>query len=575
MLIRSSGKGFASVLIMAQLTLPRLEMSKRKPVAHRNSATWHDIICLALLALAVALLFRTSPTAGDFWWSDAPRHAMDGVFYHDLAHDLPITHLKRWAMDYYLRYPAIVVLFYPPVFALVEAIFYTIFGVSHVTAQLTVSFFFLFAACGAYFLTRQWVGKVAAFATALLFIGTPCMALWGRQVMLEIPTFASLIWSSYFFFRYLDSRRAHHLYLTIALVLVALYTKQTVVFIVAAYLLTLYLVDGNGLFRRREFWWAAGSFAVGVIPLAVVTLLWGRLNLQTVAGGGWVEYSRLSLSGWLYVARQWPHQVGWPVVILGIAYCAGAIIWKKWRLSSPILFFLTVWLLTGYIFFTLIALKLQRHTLFLTFTIVCFAVLAIIRILPASVASCGAVIFAAFVFSHTLLVEHVPSVSGYRTAAQYICSIAPPDSVILFSGLRDGSFIFNVKSTPQCKNTTIIRADKLLLSVPEDRRLFGVTELGVSEAGFRDMLRRYDVRFVVLEPNFWNDLRSMRMLVSVLHESQFKLLRTIPVSGDHEPTESHLEIYQNLGPAATGENVLRVELPAFGITVEGKVGETK
>jgi len=555
--------------------LPRSEMAGREPAATRSSLTWQDIVCLALLALAVALLFRTSPTAGDFWWSDAPRHAMDGVFYHDLAHDLPFANLKRWAMDYYLHYPAIVVLFYPPVFALVEAIFYAIFGVSHVTAQLTVSFFFLITAYGAYFLTRQWVGKVAAFATALLFIGTPGMALWGRQVMLEIPTYASLIWSCYFFFRYLDSRRPRHLYLTIALVLGAIYTKQTVVFTVAAYFVTFYLVDRNSLFRRREFWWAAGFFVVGAIPLAVVTLLWGRLNLQTVAGGGWVQYSRLSLSGWLYVARQWPYQVGWPVLILAMAYCAGAIVWRKWRLSSPILFFLTAWLLTGYVFFSLIALKLQRHTLFLMFTIVFFAVLAIMRALPATVAPYGVVILAAFVFSHTLLVEHVPWVSGYRTAAQYVCSIAPPDSVIVFSGLRDGSFIFNVKSTPQCKNATIIRADKLLLSVPEDRRLFGVTELGVSESDFKDMLRRYDVRFVVLEPNFWNDLRSMQMLVRVLHESQFKLLRTIPVGGDHEPTESHLEIYQNLGPAATGDNVLRVELPAFGITVEGKVGESK
>jgi hypothetical protein len=560
---------------MPELTLSRSEMAKRDSSGAHSSAPWQDIVWLALLALAVALLFHTTPTAGDFWWSDAPRHAMDGVFYHDLAHDVPITHPKQWAMDYYLHYPAIVVLFYPPVFALVEAIFFTLCGISHITAQLTVSFFFLAAAYGAYFLTRQWVGEAAAFATALLFIGTPSMALWGRQVMLEIPTFASLIWSCYFFSRYLNTRRPRHLYLTIALLVVAIYTKQTVVFTLAAYLLTLYFVDRNGLFRRREFWWAAGVFAVGVTPLAVVTLLWGRLNLQTVAGGGWVQYSRLSLSGWLYVARQWPYQVGWPVLALAIIYCAGAMVWRKWRLSSPVLFFLMVWLLTGYTFFTLIALKLQRHTIFLIFTLVFFAVLTIMRALPATVAPYAAVILAVVVFSHTLLVEHVPWVSGYRAAAQYVCSIAPPDSVILFSGLRDGSFIFNVKSTPQCKNATIIRADKLLLRVPEDRRLFGVTELGVSESDFKDMLRRYEVRFVVLEPNFWNDLRSMQMLVSVLHGNQFKLLTTIPVAGDHEPTESHLEVYQNLGPVATGQNVLRVELPAYGLTVEGKVGESK
>ena len=72
---------------------------------------WQDAISLGLLTVAVFLLFYTSPRAGDFWWSDAPRHAMDGVFYRDLARNLPISHIKQWATDYYLQYPAVTVVF--------------------------------------------------------------------------------------------------------------------------------------------------------------------------------------------------------------------------------------------------------------------------------------------------------------------------------------------------------------------------------------------------------------------------------------------------------------------------------
>jgi 4-amino-4-deoxy-L-arabinose transferase-like glycosyltransferase len=500
---------------------------------------------------------------------------MDGVFYHDLARAFPVSHLKQWAMDFYLQYPAIVVLFYPPLFAVVEAIFFTLFGVSHSTAQLVVSVFMLFAAYGMYFLSRRWLGRSAAFSTALLFVGTPIVALWGRQVMLEIPTFAFLIWSCYFFFRYLDTHKPLYLYSVLGFVLAALYTKQTVLFVPAAYLLTLYFVFGRALFRLKEFWRGAGLFIVGITPLAIVTLLWGRLNVQTVAGGNWVEYSRLSLNGWLYVARQWPYQVTWVVLVLAMVYCVGAILWKSWRLPAPALFLLVAWLLAGYIFFTLVALKLQRHTIFLIFSLVVFAVLAIARALPARIAPYCSVLLAAGMFAHTLWAEHVPHVAGYRAAVGYLCSVAPPDSVVLFSGSRDGSFIFNVKSTPGCKNLTVIRADKLLLKVPEDRRLFGVTELGVSETNFRDMLRRYSIRYVVAEPNFWNDLQSMQMLVRILHEDPFKLLATVPVTGDHDPTEQQLDIYQNLGPISREENVLRVDLPAYGITVEGKVGKQK
>jgi Dolichyl-phosphate-mannose-protein mannosyltransferase len=540
-----------------------------------SNSKWGDIACLLILAGAVFLLFKTSPTQGDFWWSDAPRHAMDGVFYYDMARSLPVTHLRQWATDYYLHYPAVTVLFYPPLFAVVEAVFFSLFGVSPAVAQITVSAFLLAAAYGAYFLTRRWVGRVAAFSVALLFVGSPAIGLWGRQVMLEIPTFAFLIWTSYFFFRYLDSEKPRDLYLVTGLVLATIYTKQTVIFIVPVYLLTLYAVYRQAIFRRKEFWWSAAAFVAGVIPLAAVTWKWGRLNIKTVAGGDWVEYSRLSLAGWLYVARQWSYQVTWIVLALAIVYCAGAILWKRWRLPSPVLFLLTAWLLSGYIFFTLIALKLQRHTIFLIFPLVFFAVLAVVRGLPARIAAYGAVVLAFGVYAHTLLVEHVPYVSGYRAAAQYVCSVAPPDSVVLFSGLRDGSFIFNVKSTPECKNLTVIRADKLLLRVPEDRRLFGVEELGVSEGQFKDMLARYGVRYIVLEPNFWTDLQSMRMLVGILHQDQFKLLTTIPVVSNREHDESQLEVYQNLGPVSEGKNLMRIDLPAYGITVQGKVGRGK
>ena len=304
--------------------------------------------------------------------------------------------------------------------------------------------------------------------------------------MLEIPTFAFLLWSSYCFFRYLESRKPRDLYLTVILVLAAAYTKQPAVFILPSYLLTLFVVHKKALFRRTEFWWSAALFVVGIIPLGVYTWLWGRANMQQAVGGGWVKHSRVSATTWAYVAAyEWPRQVGWAVLTLAVAYCIGCLLRKQWRLFNPGLFFLVAWLVTGYAFFTLIAVSSQRYTIFLIFPLVVFAILAIIRIIPPRIAPYAAVAFAVFSFAHTLITNHVPYVSGYRAAAQYVCSIAPPDSVVMFSGMRDGSFIFNVKSMPECKNVTVIRADKLLLRVAIDRRLFGVQEFGVTDVKFR------------------------------------------------------------------------------------------
>jgi len=539
------------------------------------NSKWQDIACLGLLAVAVFLLFKTSPTGGDFWWSDAPRHAMDGVFYHDLARALPITHMKQWAMDYYLQYPALAILFFPPLFPLVEAVFFSLFGVSAATAQLTVSAFLLGAAWGTYLLLRRWLDRAAAFSAALLFIGTPSIALWGRQVMLEIPAFAFLIWSAYFFFRYLDHLKSRDLYLAVAFVVAGMYTKQPVAFIVPAYLLTLYFVFRRALIRRADFWRATVLLTIGVIPLAIFTWLWGHYNVQQSIGGDWVEYSRTSISGWLYVARQWPSEVGWPVVALAIVYGVGAFLWPGWRLPKPALFFFVAWILAGYLFCTLIAIKSPRYTIFLIFPLVVFAVLAIARAVPAKIAPYVAVAFSAGIFIHMLITDHVPYVSGYRAAAQYVCSVAPPDSVVLFSGLRDGSFIFNVRTNPECKNLSTIRSDKLLLRVMMMRSMFGVKELGVTQDQFRDMLGRYGVRYVVIEPDFWSDLQSMQMLLSLLHQDQFRLMTKIPIVSNRERLKSQLEIYENLGPISQEKNLLRVELPVSGLTVEGKVGNKK
>ena len=546
-----------------------------EPDSDRINSTWQDVVFLLLLTFAVFLLFRTSPRAGDFWWSDAPRHAMDGAFYRDMARSLPVTHLEQWATDYYLQYPAVTVLFYPPLFAFVEAMFFSLFGVSHTVAQLTVSVFFLATAYGTYLLTRQWISRVSAFSCALLFIGTPGMALWGRQVMLEIPAIAFLMWSACFFFRYLDSERPRDLYLVAAFVVAGAYTKQTIIFIVPVYLLTLCYVYGKGIFRRPAVWWSALLLGVGMLPLVAFTWLWGRINVNQSVGGDWVEYSRRSLAGWIYVARQWPGQVGWAVLGLALVYCAGAMLWKRWRLPRAVLFFLGVWVVTGYLFFTLIALREPRHSILVVFPLVFFAVVAILRVLPVGVGLYAVLALAVGIFADTLIADKVPYVSGYRAAAQFVCSVAPEDSVVLFSGMRDGSFIFNVRSIPECKNLTVIRSDKLLLRVAVDREKFGVKELGVNESQFKNMLRQYGVRYVVLEPKFWDDLQSMQMLVQALHQEQFKLLTAIPVVSNRNHGDTELDIYENIGEIATGKNLLRIELPVSGLTVEGKVGKGK
>jgi len=130
-------------------------------------------VAAVLFLLGAVLLFVTAPHHGEFWWSDAPRHALNGVFVNDLVATMP-AHPAAWAMQYYVKYPALTILFYPPLFYVVSAPFYALLGVSHATALVVVMVHYFALACGLYLLARCWISPLAAIAVGLAVMAAPC-----------------------------------------------------------------------------------------------------------------------------------------------------------------------------------------------------------------------------------------------------------------------------------------------------------------------------------------------------------------------------------------------------------------
>jgi hypothetical protein len=102
----------------------------------------------------------------------------------------------------------------------------------------------------------------------------------------------------------------------------------------------------------------------------------------------------------------------------------------------------------------------------------------------------------------------VPSVNGYREAAEWIAREAPPHAVAVFCGKRDGSFVFNMRAIGSRHDITTLRADKLLLQVAV-RRQPGVAQRPLTTAEIADLLDRDGVRYVVAQDDFWSDLGVM------------------------------------------------------------------
>lgn len=277
------------------------------------------VAALVIVAAALALLF-SAPTNGDFWWFDAPSHAMNGAFIHDLVAAAPLRNPMGWAIGYYLQYPAISIGLYPPLFPAAEALVFSLLGVSHFAAQATVAVFTIFLALAIYNLASLRLSPTAAVGAALLFLGLPGIAFWGRQVMLEVPAMCFAAWSLFLLVRYMERGRAGYLYGCAFALVLALYTKQTFAFMAPAIAAALLWTCGWRVLLRREIWISVFGSAILLLPLAALTLKFGMMNASLAAGVDASAPARFSLQSLSWYAADLPAAAGWPVVVLAVIF---------------------------------------------------------------------------------------------------------------------------------------------------------------------------------------------------------------------------------------------------------------
>ncbi len=541
-----------------------LESAPARPEARPRARAM--LLAAAVLAALTVVMFLTAPLDGAFWWSEAPRNALNGAFILDLLRDFPIDDPVGYAYDYYLQYPALTVLLYPPLLHAMIAPFMAVLGVSHAAALAPVMLCYFALALGGYALARRWLEPAFALATAVAFAGAPVVALWGRQVMLEIPSFAFLIWSVWCLLRHLDHGRPAPLHASALLMVAALYTKLSVVFMLPVLAVGLLAWRGPAALRDRHVWIAAGVSAVLLLPLLAMTLHFGAFNVQSVTGISDAHVEKWSLAGWTWYLRQLPDQLTLLTVLLAGGYLLGAAARPSWRLPWRDSLLLGTWLGFGYLFFSYIDLKEARLNQYILYPLVLAAVLALRCALAERWARPAALVLAAAVVAITLARHPVPFMAGYREAAEIIVDRAPEGSAVLFSGRRDGSFIFNLRVVDEDGDLHVLRSDKLLLRYAIRREL-GVEEFDHTEDEIADMLNRFGVHYVVAQTDFWTDLAPMDRLQRVLRSDRFETVARLPVRANADVEDKELVIYRNLGPVSETPERPTVDLTVIDRTI--------
>lgn len=524
------------------------------PTRSKNSLVF---LCLMLtLGAAYALGYRASEP---FFNNDETRHVMTGVYFRDLLRDLPLGHLRDYTIDYYLQYPALGLLVWPPFFYLLEGLAMCAFGTSPAVPKALVGLFAV-AACAYLFRLVCRTHDVNRAAAAVLFFGlSPLVFELSHYVMLEVPTLALGLAATYHFVCYADAGRRRDLLLAALSAALAALTRFDAVYLLPLFALLLASRGRWEILRRKEVWAAAAAALLLVAPF----------HALSASGIGWMHFKFvtetlspsdpgfLSLDRFLFYPAQLPAQVGWPALIpalVGLVSGLGAA--RRGKVS--IYLALTA---AAYLTFTPMGELDPRHTIYWVPAFAFFAADGLALLagwlrapqlqLPLTACALAGVMWAT-------LAQPLKSLRGYEEAARVVAASSEGSPFCLFVGRLNGNFIYQLRRQDPGRRLWVLRADKLLFSV---LTVPGIQyrQLAASEEDVLATIFKYDPEFIVLEVPSPSGIRytaqddvlraefegRVREVVGK-HPERFKLEKVVAVDSD-EPAfrGTALQVFRN------------------------------
>jgi hypothetical protein len=537
--------------------------SPGRPAPLSAVALWGAVAAFAAIAVA---FYITSPREGDFIWSDSPRHALNGAFLLDLLRDHPLDDPVRWAYDYYLRYPALTILFYPPLFYALLVPVYAVLGVSQSAALVLSAIFALALGTGVFALARRVVPAPAALAAGIAATASPEMAYWARMVMLDIPAIAFTVWAIVFFQRFCDRGRTGDLAAFLSLFLCALYTKQFMAFLAPVLAICLFWQRGFALLRQRRTWIAAVLVAVALLPLVAINLKFAAFNFKQASsaallqGQGWWDE-------WTYYLRGLPDQLGWPLFLAGLLGLALVLGGRLDRRAAPFWVLILGWIVLCYAMFSPIALKSLRFTLPLVVPwsiLAAYAVVWVARAPGSWIALAGA----AAICLYTLAAKPVGSIKGIERTVAEVVRQTPRDSNVMFSGKYDGAFVFGVRALADRQDLSVIRADKVLIRVQVLREL-GIEGKDLTDDQILDKIKTLGIKTIAHHVGFWSDVPIIARFEALLKTSAFTEVARIPLRANVRTSDAtEMVVYKPAFPVADGRPKMPIESGVSGITIK-------
>jgi hypothetical protein len=279
---------------------------------------------------------------------------------------------------------------------------------------------------------------------------------------------------------------------------------------------------------------AAALGGILLLPLVGIFFAFGSYNLGQAAAVPGAEAFRWSIAELTYYARIMPSVISWPTLAFACLYVLALPFAPALRLPRADAIFLASWLLVGYAFYSMIAVKEPRHILFITYPVALAAVLVIDRTLARSSLRYGvSLAFAGGILASTLTTGTVPAVAGMREAAEAVAQLAPPETNVAFWGSRDGTFVYAMRAYSGRRDLGVVRLDKILLSDVAVYVEHGFNENVISPDELAVTLRNLHVQYVVFQTRYHDDLAAVKALQEALGSDKFSEVERIPMTANY------------------------------------------
>ncbi len=575
----------------------------RTTFRHRK---WLNVGVLAGLSAFSLVIGARDLAVGGFSWSDAPLHAMDGVFLHDLVQERPEGSLRSWAEQYYLRHQCLgLVVYYPPLFAAVEAVVFLLLGVSVWAARLTVLIFVVGAVWLIYLLARDLFGITAGIAAAVLSIASPAGVIWARQLMLEWPATFFVVLALLGYCRYLKRAGWTTGILTALGCSAAYLTKQTAVFALVLIMLHAWWDYHWPKLLKRSF----------LIPMAAALLLIAGYGLAT---GGYNALAPHLLFGspalrhvlhsqawtWYLASGRLSTIIGWPMAIgaaLAITVILAAYLRNYLRLLRTVLrggaqepnvppaspqadtanqhipqgslMLPAVWFFLWYVICSVFAAKEERYFFFAVPAIAMLAAGGVARLDGRRRVGIGSAVLLVLCCIQVFEALGMPArrLPTLKPTVDVLVQLGDAD-LVLVDAVRDGQFIFDVRTSPEARSRIIpMRASKFLYSRAARTRYDYQAHVSTPDELY-GWLDRYGIRYIVMEDRLpvttdrsWDVPPRIMLRETVRGNPRFELVHRLPLAGDDPAWRNvNLVTYRYRDAKPRRSDTITVHIPAMG-----------